>query len=110
MAAWQKVLNLSDWRIAKDPKASRSMAEVFDFEDEHKLVRYRIGADFGRTKVTPDSLEGTAIHEMLHIRLHSLIEAVAGYGKDSEQVNEKEHEVIIVVTELLLALSKLRRG
>lgn len=103
------MLNLADWRIVKDDKPSTNMAEVFRFEDEHKLVRYRLGSDFGRTKVTSESLEDTAVHEMLHIRLHDLIRAVAGYGEESSEVTKAEHEVIVVLTPLLREWMQYKR-
>jgi len=103
------VLNLSDWRIVKDPTPSKFMAEVFKFEDVHKLVKYRIGTDFGNTEVTEQSLEDTAIHELLHIRLHTLIKAVAEKGEFSEEVAEKEHEIIVVLSPLLQRLGHLER-
>lgn len=86
------------------------MSEVYDFQPEHKLVRYRIGDDFKHTKVTAASLEGTAIHEMLHVRLHPLIQAVVYHGEDSDETKEKEHEVIIVLEQLLLRLSDYANG
>jgi hypothetical protein len=109
MLDWQRLLNLSDWRIIKSDKPSPFMAEVYDFEDEHKLVRYKVGEDFKHTKVTPESIEATAIHEMLHVRLHPLIQAVSDYGIDAQEVVEREHEIIIVLEPLLLHLAKLTR-
>jgi hypothetical protein len=109
MLVWQRMLNLSDWRIVKDSEPSKYMAEVYKFEDIHKKVNYKVGSDFGRTKVTPTSLEDTAIHEMLHIRLHTLIKAVSEYGEDSDTVAEKEHEVIVVLAPLLRELMDYMR-
>lgn len=85
------------------------MAEMLKFEDIHKKVNYRLGEDFGNTKPTPESLEDTAVHEMLHLRLHTLIRAVAEYGEASDVVAEKEHEVIVVLAPLLREYAEMKR-
>lgn len=108
--AWQRLLNLADWRIIFNPGKTKTLSEVYDFSEPDKLVRYKIGSDWGTNPVNEESLEETAIHELLHVRLRPLIRAVADYGEDSDVVAEKEHEIIVVLSPLLQKLSQVSRG
>lgn len=90
---WQRLLNLSDWRIERSPKRTkRAMAEV-SFDKEARLASYRIGASFGGAEVTPDSLERTALHELLHVLLHDALDNPS---------DATEHQVINVLEKLLM--------
>lgn len=106
---WQKRLNLFDWRIEKKPGRTTAAAEVFDFQPQDRLVRYRLGADYGAQKVTDDSLEELAIHEMLHVFFNDLIDAAMEEGEYNDRVVREEHAVIIVASKLLHQLSQLER-
>jgi len=92
VAKWQKLLNLSDWRIERGYRRSKAMAEV-SFNDEARLASYRVGANFGAAEVTPDSLERTALHELLHVLLHDLL---------ADPTEASEHRVINVLEKLLM--------
>jgi hypothetical protein len=93
VAKWQRNLSLMDWRIERSSKRSkRYMAEV-SFDDEARLATYRIGVSFGSAKVTPDSLERTALHEVLHVLLHDLL----GTPDDAT-----EHRVINVLEKIFM--------
>ena len=107
MRKWQVMFNLADWRVMRSekPAAKGNMAEMLDFSNEDRMVKYTLGRDWMTTPVTPVSLESTAIHEMLHLRLHGLMHAVADYGVDSEQARQEEHAVIAVFEKLLLRLA-----
>lgn len=90
---WQRLLNLSDWRIERAARRSkRAMAEV-SFDKPARLATYRIGVSFGACEVTPDSLERTALHEVLHILLHDALD---------EPGEASEHRVINVLEKLLM--------
>lgn len=102
MEKWRQKLNLADWRYVKLAKKSTAMAEITKQETEHRLVRWKIGKDFGETKVTPTSLEKVAIHENLHVLLHTLVEA-AENGAAAEDIMAEEHRVIAVLESLLLS-------
>jgi hypothetical protein len=104
MKKWAMLLNLNDHRLVRCEKATTAMACISEWMDGDKLVRYRIGDDWGVHKVDAESLEKTAIHEMLHVRLHPMIQAIVGYGEDSEESEAAEHAVIIVVENLLYEL------
>lgn len=92
VAKWQKRLNLSDWRIERAHRRSKAMAEV-SFNDEARLASYRVGANFGAEEVTADSLERTALHELLHVFLHDALTAPS---------DANEHRVINVLEKLLM--------
>jgi hypothetical protein len=89
---WQRLLNLSDWRIERVNRRSKAMAEV-SFNDEARLASYRIGANFGAEDVTPDTLERTALHELLHVLLHDL---------STDWTEANEHKVVNVLEKLLM--------
>lgn len=104
---WIEKLNLKDWRVIRDKRPSKYMAEIFDAETEHRLVKYRLGSDFGSTEVTTEALESTAIHELLHLLLHELLECACEEGTYTEKVMGLEHSVIVVLEALLLKLAKM---
>jgi len=66
---WQQVLSLGDWRIEKGMKPAKAAMASVEFTPAARLAVYRLG-DFGAEKITPDSLDRTALHELLHIFLH----------------------------------------
>lgn len=92
VAKWQRILNLSDWRIERGFKRCKAMAEV-TIDVDARLAVYRIGLSFGATEVTSDSLERTAVHELLHIVLHDAI-------KDPSDASE--HAVVNMFEKLLM--------
>lgn len=96
VAKWQKILNLSDWRIERaGQRAKKNMAEVI-FDNGARLASYRIGLTFGPTEATLAALEATALHELLHVLLHDLIEA------EPAALEGAEHRVINVLEKLLI--------
>lgn len=90
---WQRILGLMDWRIERSSRRSkRAMAEV-TFDKGARLASYRIGVSFGSAEVTPDSLERTALHELLHVLLHDALD-------DPNEATE--HKVINTLEKLLM--------
>src|ERR1700744_5636969 len=83
---WQQRLNLSDWRIERSARRSKANMCDLKFDEDARLVTYRIGISFGSTPVTPESLESTALHECLHILLHDLLEAFS-YAREHAVIN-----------------------
>ena len=69
---WQQVLSLGDWRIEKGIKPAKGAMASVEFTPAARLAVYRLG-DFGAEKITPDSLDKTALHELLHIFLYDLL-------------------------------------
>jgi hypothetical protein len=103
VAKWRNLLNLRDWRIVRESRRDkRFMASVVSVEHEHKLAKYRVGVSFKSHPVTPYSLESTALHELLHILLRPLIDTAINEGEHCVGVAETEHEVIIILEELLM--------
>lgn len=93
---WQDALNLNDWRIQPSAKAANkaNMAEVVKMDLEARLATYRIGDDFGGTPVTADSIEDTALHEVLHVFLYELLQFAQSPGSNPADIASAEHRVI----------------
>lgn len=103
---WQHVLGLHDWRIAVSPRrASRKvMAEVAKFDLEQRSASIRLGKDWSGEAVTPEMLDKTALHEVLHVFLHELIEK-AKANQDEDAIGSAEHRCVNIL-EVLLPLLK----
>lgn len=103
---WQHVLGLHDWRIAVSPRrASRKvMAEVAKFDLEQRSASIRLGKDWSWEAVTPEMLDKTALHEVLHVFLHELIEK-AKANQDEDAIGSAEHRCVNIL-EVLLPLLK----
>ena len=97
---WQERLGLIDWRIERSKKSTKNMSEVVIYHP-NRLANYRIGDDFGATSVTPESLEATALHEVLHVLICELVNQQA-YGIDGAVLQSAEHRVVHVLEKLLM--------
>ena len=97
---WQQVLSLGDWRIEKGIKPAKQAMASVEFNASARLATYRIG-DFGAEKITPESLDKTALHELLHIFLHDLLIVVADPKSTDEDREMQEHRVINLLENLL---------
>lgn len=106
MLHWRDVLSLGDWRIERGSKSATkgAMAEVI-FDEEARLVVYRLG-DWGGTEINERTLKETALHEMLHVRLHDLVALAQDRSASNEQVGVAEHGVINVLERLLMKESQ----
>ena len=94
---WQRLLNLSDWRIERSARRSKkNMAEV-SMNDGARLATYRVGVSFGTEDVTSALLESTALHELLHVLLHDAT---------TDPTEANEHRVINVLEKLLMEASR----
>jgi hypothetical protein len=100
---WQHVLGMHDWRIAvQERRASRKvMAEVSKFDLEQRSASIRLGKDWSGEAVTPEMLDKTALHEVLHIFLHELIETAKVDGQHDDVIGSAEHRVINLLEQLL---------
>ena len=97
---WQQVLSLGDWRIEKGIKPAKQAMASVEFNQTARLATYRLG-DFGAEKITPESLDKTALHELLHVFLHDLL-CVATDPKSSDEDREmQEHRIINLLEHLL---------
>lgn len=112
---WQARLGLQDWRVVRSIKPARRsvMAEVVTLDLSARLASYRLGLDFGSTEVNAHSLEQAAVHELLHVLLHELIEAAKQWGETPDALFEGiEHRVINTLERLLVppkAVPKTKR-
>jgi hypothetical protein len=97
---WQQVLSLGDWRIEKGSKAAKNAMASVEFNTSARLATYRLG-DFGAEKITPDSLDKTALHELLHIFLHDLLMVATDPKSTDEDKEMQEHRVINLLENLL---------
>jgi hypothetical protein len=99
---WQHVLGLHDWRIAVSDKPStrRAMAEVYKFDLNQRAASIRVGKDWGGEVVTPENLNKTALHEVLHIFFHEMLE-LSATPEDTEAIGSAEHRCINILEVLL---------
>jgi hypothetical protein len=101
-STWQERLGLMDWRLTvAEKRAGRSvMAEVSAQDMVQRTVTIRLGKSFDTVPVTDESLNETALHEMLHVLLKELIE-VAKKDPEDDDLHSAEHRVINVLERLL---------
>ena len=97
---WQQMLSLGDWRIEKGIKPAKAAMASVEFNDIARLATYRLG-DFGAEKITPDSLDKTALHELLHVFLHDLITVAQDPKSSQDEVDTQEHRVVNLLENLL---------
>ena len=97
---WQQVLSLGDWRIEKGMKPAKAAMASVEFNDIARLATYRLG-DFGAEKITPDSLDKTALHELLHVFLHDLITSAQDPKSSQDEIDMQEHRVVNLLENLL---------
>ena len=97
---WQQVLSLGDWRIEKGMKPAKEAMASVEFNQTARLATYRLG-DFGAEKITPDSLDKTALHELLHIFLYDLLCVATDPKSSDEEIEMQEHRVINLLENLL---------
>jgi hypothetical protein len=97
---WQKTLSLGDWRIEKGSKPAKQAMASVEFNESARLAVYRLG-DFGAEKITPESLDKTALHELLHIFLHDLMMVATDPKSLDEDIEMQEHRVINLLENLI---------
>jgi hypothetical protein len=97
---WQQMLSLGDWRIEKGSKPAKAAMASVEFNASARLATYRLG-DFGAEKITPESLDKTALHELLHVFLHDLMTVAQDPKSSQDEVEMQEHRVINLLEKLL---------
>ncbi len=100
VAKWQVALSLCDWRIERGPKPVKGAMACIEFNPPARLALYRLG-DWGSEAITPESLDKTALHELLHVLLHDLVATASDPRTSSEQLESAEHRVINVLERAL---------
>ncbi len=96
---WQEILNLGDWRIEKGLKPAKQAMASVEFNESARLATYRLG-DFGAEEITNESLETTALHELLHVMLHDLLAAAQDPKSSQDDIDKQEHRVINLLERL----------
>ena len=97
---WQQVLSLGDWRIEKGSKPAKQAMASVEFTPNARLAVYRLG-DFGAEKITPESIDKTALHELLHIFLHDVMVVSQDPKSSQDEIEMQEHRVINLLEKLL---------
>ena len=97
---WQQVLSLGDWRIEKGSKPAKEAMASVEFNQTARLATYRLG-DWGAERISPDSLDRTALHELLHVFLHDLMCTATDPKSSDEEIEMQEHRVINLLENLL---------
>jgi len=97
---WQSILNLGDWRIEKGLKPAKQAMASVEFNEGARLATYRLG-DFGSEQVNHQSLNSTALHELLHVLLHDLLTAAQDPRSSTELIEKEEHRIINLLERLL---------
>ena len=97
---WQQVLSLGEWRIEKGLKPAKAAMASVEFNETARLATYRLG-DFGAEKITPESLDMTCLHELLHIFLHDLMTVAQDPKSSQDEIEMQEHRVINLLEKLL---------
>ena len=97
---WQSILNLGDWRIEKGLKPAKNAMASVEFNEGARLATYRVG-DFGAEKITKESLDQTALHELLHVFLHDLMTVAQDPKSSQDEIEMQEHRVINLLEKLL---------
>ena len=97
---WQSILNLGDWRIEKGLKPAKNAMASVEFNEGARLATYRLG-DFGAEKITSESLDQTALHELLHVFLHDLLTVAQDPKSSQDEIEAQEHRVVNLLEKLL---------
>jgi hypothetical protein len=97
---WQQVLSLGDWRIERGSKPAKAAMASVEFNSAARLATYRLG-DFGAEKITLESLDQTALHELLHVFLHDLMTVAQDPKSSQDEIEMQEHRVINLLEKLL---------
>jgi len=100
MQKWQSAFGLHGWRIERVPKVTKGALASVLIDYEGHTAFYRIG-EWKTTEPSPFNLEQTAVHELLHVLLSDLKQAVKKES-DSETVMGLEHGVVNLLEKLLM--------
>lgn len=102
---WQRMLNLIDWRIGVSvvPARGKVLANVGPPDLSSRTATIRLGAAWDENNPpTPQELEDTACHEVLHVFLHEMIAAHQDAAASDEDRASSEHRVIQVLCNLMV--------
>lgn len=102
--AWQVKLGLADWRINVSRARAKGgvMAVVQKMDFEQRQATIRMGSDFGAEAVTDETLEATAVHELLHIMFCEVLELAKLKATQGDALRSAEHRLINIFERLLV--------
>jgi hypothetical protein len=96
----QTKLNLNNWRIERGMgKATKGTYADISVSWEDRLAIVSLGDDWQSLEINEDSLDSTALHEVLHVFTKSLIYACL--SKDTALIESEEHSMVVVLEKLL---------
>lgn len=98
---WRELLNLRDWRVELQQRPDHKHEASVTCQHRHKIAEVKLGTFFLQP-TTPRRVESAALHELLHVLLSSLVAYAVSVKDHDEIVDELEHEVVIVLEDLLL--------
>lgn len=100
---YQNLLNLKDWRIENSGmSAGKGCLADVSLTPEDRLAVISIGKDWGSMPVNDKTLSETALHEVLHVFLRTLVDGAA--SRDPGALDTAEHSVVVVLEKLLVGL------
>lgn len=93
---WQRKLGLMDWRITQAPDSSKPnvMAFIDKFDWVQRQAKATLNRRWKATPITKHTLEQTAVHELLHVMLHELVEKAQTPGVSADDLASVEHSII----------------
>lgn len=102
---WQDILGLTDWRIERGAKrgSKDAMAQV-NVKIGARLAIYRTGS-WGDQTPDAESIEATALHELLHVFLADFAHAVKTSENDLT-LESVEHAIVNRLEKLLLKVPR----
>lgn len=102
---WQRLLNMMDWRIGLSAVHCKdtALAMVSKFDLGARVSTIRLAVEWDENNPTDDwYLEQTALHEMLHIFLHEMLQFVGDHNANEADKESAEHRVIQALCALLV--------
>lgn len=106
---WQEKLGMLDWRIVVIDKPTSNMAMVEKLDLESRTAKIRFGSSFGKHElVSPDTISSTALHEVLHVFLHELLNSYETPPSPPDVKYSAEHRVVNVLENVLFPIRHLQ--
>ena len=102
---WKAVLGLQSWRIThRTVDRGRFLALTDQWDARQRQVRITLCLTWSpRSVPTETTLEQTAVHELLHVVLHRLLEVASDRGAPQGDQDFEEHGVINMLENTLLS-------
>jgi hypothetical protein len=100
---WQVKLGLQDWRITSRTELMKRYIALTDKWDlVQRQCRVRLSTQWGAEEPSALEIERTAVHELLHVKLHPLSQLALDNGADQDAVITAEHGLINTIEAMLV--------